>query len=274
MADEKKSEGKGGFLGGLLEKIPIGGLIAGRPWIIFVAIGVVVLLLIIAIIAAVSGKKSGGQTTLVTPGMLTAAIVTGNDRFAHPGETGGLAGTEPELAAALAEAEGLSLKIVEASTVTEALSLLDTGAVDLAFGRISDTRNLKGYALSADYGRCGLFLVTAMHDYTDSLAMMTGYSVAVMDTVQTTAQSIRGYEFIAPKIYTDAVTLGTDVRDRAVNMGIVTERDAIALVKSFPEALQTQQVAGGPMENYVAVFPGRQAAHALVLNGVIASMEE
>ena len=271
MAD--KSEKKGG-LNGLLEKIPIGNLLNGRPWIIFAVIGVVVVGIIVAVIVAVTGRRGGGQSTVVTPGMLTVAIVAGEDRFAQHGADGTLVGSEPELAAALAEAEGLTLKIVEAATVSEALSLIDTGAVDLSLGRISDGRNLTGYALSNEYGRCGLFLVTALHDYTDSLAMMTGYSVAVMDTVQTTAQSIAGYEYISPRSYTDAVTLGKDVRDRAINMGICSERDALSLVKSFPDGLQTQQIAGGPMEHYVAVFPARQASHAMVMNAVIASMEE
>ena len=269
MAKEK-GEKKG--LGALLENSPIGGLIAGKPWLIFVAIGVIVVVIVLIIVATASrGSGNSGSTTTVNPGFLTAAIVYGDDRFADHDDGGRLIGTEPTLAAGLAEAEGLERKILEAATGAEALALLDTSSADIALGRFTSDQNLTGYVVSDEYARGGLFLVTALHDYTDSLGLMTGYSVGVLDSVQKTAESISGYEFISARSYTDAVTMGEDVRDRAVNMGICAERDAISLVKAFPNALQTQEIANGPKERYLAVFPKRSAGHATIFNVVLNS---
>ena len=102
---------------------------------------------------------------------------------------------------------------------------------------------------------------------------MTGYSVGIMGTAAVTAESIDNYTFITPKEYADAVKLGQDIRDKAVNLGICNERDALFLVKSFPNALQTQQIAGGPAERYVAVFPQRAENQAAVMSAVIGNME-
>ncbi len=270
MADDKKEKKS---LKDLIPLDKLTGMFGGRPWIIFAVMGLIIVLIVILLISVLTKGKSSGKVTVVTPGILTAAIVVGGDRYAAHDETGALIGTEPELAAGLAEAEGLTLKVVEAATVNEALSLIDTGAADVALGRISSDRNLTGYATSAEYSRCGLFLVTALHDHTDSLDLMTGYSVGVMDTVQITAQGVRGYEYISPRPYTDAVTMGEDIRDRAVNMGICNERDALALIKAYPNALQAQSIAGGSLERYVAVFSGRQGTQAAIMNGVISSLE-
>ena len=276
MAEENKNgekKGQAGLFATLADKLKLGGLFGGRPWALPVISLVLVILIILLIAVATSGKGKSREVRLVTPGVLTAAVVFGDDRYAYHDDTGKLAGTEPSIAAALAETEGLELKLIETSTVNEALTMLDTGAADVAFGRISSERNLTGYAVSDEYSRCGLFLVTMLHDYTDSLALMTGYSVGVMDTVQVTAEKTDNYSFITPRTYTDAIALGEDIRDRAINMGIFSERDAISLVRSFPNALQMQEIAGGPKEHYVAVFSGRQAAQATLLNAVLSGME-
>ncbi|MCR5177849.1 MAG: transporter substrate-binding domain-containing protein [Lachnospiraceae bacterium] len=267
MADDKKEKKS---IKDMLSGLSIGNLFGGRPWIIFAIMGVILVVIVILVVMVVSRGNRNKSISVVNPGMLTAAIVVGDDRYAAHDETGALVGVEPDLAASLAEAEGLTIKLIEASTVNEALSYVDTGAADVAFGRISADRNLNGYAVSSEYSRCGLFMVTALHDYTDSLDLMTGYSVGVMDTVQLTSQGIRGYEYISPRPYTDAVKMGEDIRDRAVNMGICNEREAISLVRAFPNALQTQEITGGTMERYVAVFPGRQAGQAAIMNAVIA----
>ncbi len=237
--------------------------------LIFIAVGVVVVvLLLVAILGALSGRSQKSAAT-ISPGMLTAVIVKGDDRFARRGDSGELIGIEPSLAQGLAEAEGLSLKIVEAESQSEALSLLDTKAADVALGRISTDMGLSGYNTSTDYGNSSLFLLTAIHDYTDSLNLMTGYSVGVLSNVKTISQSVPNIDFVSPKDYDNPVGLGEDIRDRVISMGIVSERDAIGLVKSFPNALQTQEITGSPKEYYVAVFPASGSVHAQIMNGVI-----
>ena len=267
--EKKETSGKKS-LKDLFAGSPIDSLINGRPWIVFAVIGVIVVLLVVLVIAGMAGRnKSSGSLTTVSHGVFTAAIVYGDDRYAEHDEGGHLVGVEPDLARSLAETEGLELQLREAATITEALTLIDNGTVDAAFGRISDSMNLTGYTLSQQYDHCGLFMVTALHDYTDSLDLMTGYSVGVLDDIKKTAEGISGYEFISPRDYADAVTMGQDIRDRAVNMGICSERDAIELVRAFPNALQAQEIANGPMENYVAVFPKRSAGHATILNALL-----
>lgn len=269
MAGERKSVRD--IFGGV--KDTIGGLFAGRRWLLYVLIGVVALIVLLAIVFSVAGRRRGGagQATNVNPGMLTAGVVVGGDRFAGYDENGKLSGIEPDLAAALAEAEGLELKLIEVGTAAEALNYLDTGVIDVAFGRFSSDLNLTGYTTSAEYARCGLFLVSRLHDYTDSLALMTGYSIGVMNTVTATAERIDNYQFITPKDYADPAKMGQDVKDRAINLGICNERDALTIVRNYPADLQTQEIAGGPAERYVAVFPAKQAGHATVLNALISS---
>ena len=80
---------------------------------------------------------------------------------------------------------------------------------------------------------------------------------------------IRGYDFISPRDYTDPLIMGGDIRDRAVNMGICSERDALNLVQTYPGELQTQEVAEGPAERYVAVFPLRSGAYAAIFDAVM-----
>ena len=240
-----------------------------RPRFLFL-LAVLAVLLIIVLIIAIARRGSGSRNAaLVTAQTLTAAVVSGEDRFAHHDDQGRLVGREPETAEALADALELTCELIEVKTVPEALSLLDTGAADVAFGRISRDQDLAGYVTSGEYGRCGLFLVTAIHDYTNTLDYMTGYTVGILDTVKQTATGLKGYEFITPVDYSDPEEMGKDVRDRAVSSGICTERDALALVRKYPGVLQTQEIAEGNAEAYVAVFPYRSGTYAAILDAVL-----
>ncbi|MCR4902417.1 MAG: transporter substrate-binding domain-containing protein [Butyrivibrio sp.] len=236
-----------------------------------IAIGAVVLILVVV---AILGLVSGGSDTsseTVTPGMLTAAIVVGEDRYCYHNDEGLLVGIEPELAQQYADVQGLTLKVIEAETQAEAVALLDTKAADVALGRLTSQLGLAGYNISEDYGHSGLFMVSVLHDYTDSLNLMTGYSVGVMNTVNAVAGGLPNYDYVSVKDYDNAVTLGEDIRDRNVSLGVVNERDAISLVKSFPNALQVQEISDGPSEYYVAVLPHGKAAAVTLMNGVINS---
>ena len=263
MSNEK-GEKKGGGIVNINELLK-------NKMVILIAVVVLIVILLGVMIASIISKNTKKTEITVTKGVLTCAIGLSDDRYAYHDENGNLAGIEPELATRLAQAEGLQLKIVETENAKEALSLLDTKACDVAFARISSDQNLNGYAVSSDYGRCGLFLVTAIHDYTNSLNLMTGYSVGIMDNIKVTAQTLDNYDYISPKDYSSTVTLGEDIRDRVINMGILSERDATMLVKNYPNALQMQEIVDGPMEYYVAVFPQNESVHAQVLNGVINS---
>lgn len=251
----------------------IKGIFGGRPWILAIILVFIVILLLVCFLALVTAGKSNKKNQTVNPGQLTAAIVKGEDRFCYHDDEGNLTGVEPILAQRLAQAEGLVLNVIEADSADEAVSLLDAGAVDVAFGCISDEQNLTGKIVSASYANSGLFLVTALHDHTDSLTLMSGYSVGVLPNVKVTAQSITGYEFVSPKDYEDAAKLGEDIRDRVINMGIVCMRDAVKLVKSYPDALQAQEIANSPREYYVAVFPASGQARAVLFSGVINTPE-
>ena len=237
------------------------------------AIRIAAILLLILIIALIAGlnrrRRESGSISLMESGTLTAAIVNGEDRYADRDGTGKLVGKEPEIAQTLADTLGLTCRILEASSEEEALEFLDQGKADVAFGRFPSDRDYTGYATSGEYDRCGLFCVTVQHDYTDSLTLMTGYTVGVMHSIRGTACGIKGYDFISPKDYTDPLAMGKDIRDRAVNMGICDERDALELVRAFPGELQTQEIADDTVERYVAVFPIRSATYATILDAVV-----
>ena len=237
-----------------------------------IAIGVAVLILVVVAIVGLTtsgGGKKSAET--VSPGMLTVAIVSAEDRYAYHDKNGNLLGIEPSYATALAEAENLTVKIIEVKDAQEALSLIDTKACDVAFGRISSANQLTGYSISNNYGNSGLFMITALHDYTDSLNLMTGYSVGIMNNVKSLSTAINNIDYVSVKDYENALTLGEDIAGRVISLGVASERDAIGLIKNYPNALQTQEIAGGPTEYYVAVFHIGGSVHAAILNGIINS---
>lgn len=261
------------FLGNLKQKIS--DAFGGRIYIP-IAIGVAALILIVVAVAGLTSRGNSKSAETVSPGMLTVAIVSAEDRYAYHDKNGNLLGIEPSYATALAEAENLTVKIIEVKDAQEAISLIDTKACDVAFGRISSANQLSGYSISNNYGNSGLFMITALHDYTDSLNLMTGYSVGIMNNVKSLSTAINNIDYVSVKDYESALTLGEDIAGRVISLGVASERDAIELIKNFPNALQTQEIAGGPTEYYVAVFPIGGSVHASILNGIInsASLEQ
>ena len=259
-----------GLLNGL-NNSPIGGLFGGRPWILLIVVALVIVILLIVIIASLAGRKSqsSGRLSTVEEGTLTVGIVVGADRYAAYENNGSLSGIEPELVTELAEAEGLGLKMIEADTVDNLLKMLDNGEVDMAIGRISTSRAVSNHTISDVYGQSGIFFVTTLHDYTDSLDLMSGYSAGIMNDVAELSKELSGYLYISPHDYTSIITLGEDIVSGKISFGLCNERDAITLVKSYPNDIQLQQAANGPKEQYVAVFRGRNNPQALIFNAVI-----
>lgn len=264
---------KKGLLDGL-NNSPIGGLFGGRPWILLIAVAFVVLILLLVIVASLAGRKgaaSAGNAQLVADGNLTVALVVGDDRFSSRTGNGGYTGIEPVLAQNLADTEGITLRVVEADSIEAALSLLDAGEADMALGRIGTDRDLSRYTISESYGNSGLFFVTTLHDYTDALDLMAGYSVGIMDNISDVAKNLSGYLYISPHDYNSIVTLGEDIKARKVSFGLCNEKDALSLIKSYPNDLQAQSAADGPKELYVAVFRGRSNVHATLFNAVLST---
>ena len=263
---------KKGLLDGL-NNSPIGGLFGGRPWILLIAVAFVVLILLLVIVTSLTGKKGAGagNAQLVADGNLTVALVVGDDRFCARTGNGGYSGTEPVLAQSLADTEGITLRVIEADSVEAALALLDSGEADMAMGRIGTDRDLSRYTISESYGNSGLFFVTTLHDYTDALDLMAGYSVGIMDNISDVAKELSGYLYVSPHDYSSVVTLGEDIKARKVSFGLCNERDALTLIKSYPNDLQAQSAADGPKEQYVAVFRGRGNVHATLFNAVLST---
>ena len=145
---------------------------------------------------------------------------------------GGYTGMEPVLAQGLADTEGITLRVIEADSAEAALALLDSGEADMAMGRIGTDRDLSRYTISESYGNSGLFFVTTLHDYTDALDLMAGYSVGIMDNVSDVAKNLSGYLYVSPHDYNSVVTLGEDIKARKISFGLCNERDALTLIKS------------------------------------------
>ena len=261
---------------GLLDALnssSIGGLFGGRPWILLIVIGFVLFVLLFVVLVSVFGRKNAAanSSAFANEGFLTVGLVVGEDRYAAHASGGTYSGIEPTLASSLAEAEGLSVKFIEADSPEAVLTMLDNGEVDMALGRISTNRDLSRYSVSDPYGKGSVYFLTALHDYTDSLALMAGYSVGIMNNVDALCKDLEGYLYISPHEYTSGVTLAEDIKARKVSFGLCNERDAIILVKGYPNDLQLQEASNGPKEHYVAVFRGRGNAQATLFNAVISN---
>ncbi len=266
-AGENKEKG---LLSGL-NNSPIGGLFGGRPWILLIAVAFVIVILLIVIIASIAGRNGGSQggISTVEEGILTVGIVVGGDRYAAYEDNGSLSGIEPELVTSLAEAEDLGLKLIEVDTVDNLIKMLDNGELDMAVGRISTARSISNHTISDAYGQSGIFFVTTLHDYTDSLDLMSGYSAGIMSDMAELSKELSGYLYISPHDYTSIITLGEDIVSGKISFGLCNERDAITLVKGYPNDIQLQQAANGPKEQYVAVFRGRNNPQTLIFNAII-----
>ncbi|MCR5178753.1 MAG: transporter substrate-binding domain-containing protein [Lachnospiraceae bacterium] len=228
--------------------------IAGNKWVLIPVIAVPVLIILFIIIFA-TGRGGAKKTTIAdnaVPGVLRAGIVVADDQYAYKDEAGALLGIEPELAARAAEIENVSLQTKEYTSFEDALTALESGELDALFGRVSESNPLIGQrSVSKSYGQSGLYFLTGRYDYTDSLAMMGGKAVGIYAMVQPVSLSIPYIEGVGSKEYTDLGLLIQDVIQGNIDLAVVDERSAIA---SISEELQAQEIMGGPVENYVAVF--------------------
>lgn len=270
MADDKKEKKPIFNPIEWLNNSPVGGWFGGRPWILLIIAVPILAILIFLIVKGINTAARPRKATTLTDGVLKVGIVVGEDRFAYHGNNGLILGIEPTLATRLADTEGLAISLIEIGNQAEGLNMINTGQIDMAMGRyVSGSESLSGFAVSGEYGQSGLYMVSALHDYSTSLELLTGYSVGVMDNVQSTAQTLSNYNFVSARSYNSLPGLGDDIRDLKVSLGIVNERDAITLVNSYPKELQAQAITNSTMEHYVAVFASRQTAQAGLMNAEI-----
>ena len=221
-----------------------------------VIIGGVGLLLVIIILIVVgsSSRKGGGNATVTTgvPGLLRVGFILGNDQYASKnGEE--LQGIEPEIAGIAAELEGVTLETSLFASVDLGIGALQSGNIDILMGRIADTHPaVKGYAFSDPYGWSGLYFLAPRNDFTDNLAQMGGKQLGILDSVSSTAQTIPYIEGVISTPYSELSQLAQDVIQGKISLGVVGERDALAMVS---ENLQAQEILNGPQEEYVAIAP-------------------
>ncbi|MCR4764425.1 MAG: transporter substrate-binding domain-containing protein [Lachnospiraceae bacterium] len=237
-------------------KLPV---IAGGVGLLFVII------ILLAVAGASRGSRGAAPVNSGVEGLLRVGIVVGNDRYASKdGEA--VTGIEPDLAKRAADIEGVTLDTTMYATVETAVSALQSGSIDVILGRISSADPaVTGLALSDPYGWSGLYFLAPRNDFTDNLAQMGGKTLGILAPVAETAKTIPYIEAIISTPYTDLTLLAQDVIQGNIDLGVVGERDALAMVS---EHLQAQEILNGPQERYVAVAPGN-TLHLAAVNMAI-----
>ncbi len=233
-----------------------------------VIIGGVVLVFVIILLIVLGGASRGGTAAPVNSGvegLIRVGFIPGNDQYAAK-DGDKLVGIEPQIAEIAAEMEGVTLETSLFATREQGITALQGGSIDILMGRISDTASeVKGYTLSNPYGWSGLYFLAPRNDFTDNLAQMGGKQLGILDSVASTAQTIPYIEGVLTQPYSDLSLLAQDVTQGTITLGVVGERDALAMVS---ENLQAQEILNGPLENYVAVAPGG-TVHLAAVNAAI-----
>lgn len=230
--------------------------------------GVALVFVIILLIVVGSASKGGGAAAPISSGvegLIRVGIIPGNDQYAAKNGDE-LTGIEPRIAEIAAELEGVTLETSLFATVEQGVSALQAGSIDILMGRIAETcPDVKGMAMSSPYGWSGLYFLAPRNDFTDNLAQMGGKQIGILSVVATTAQTIPYVEGVVSTPYADLSQLAQDVTEGKISLGVVSERDAIAMVS---ENLQAQEILDGPQENYVAVATGG-TIHLAAVNAAV-----
>jgi membrane-bound lytic murein transglycosylase MltF len=210
-------------------------------------------LLTVASALLMTGCGQKNEKIAKTDTVLNVAVLSGDDKYAYSSE-GDLKGIEPKLAKLVAETANLELNLITADNEEKLYSGVKDGSLDLAFGRLSETRDeLKNFTVSRSYGKSGIYFLTKKYDYTDSLALYQAGNIGVMNTVKPQIDEIAGIDKFTVDDYTVGGDLGRDIISGEIDIGLVNEREALSTIKNS-EDFQVQEVLNGPMEYYVAIM--------------------
>ncbi len=215
-----------------------------------------VILLSIALSAGLLTSCGGGTKEEVPAtseeGVLKVAIVNGNDRFARD-ISGAPEGIEADIAKLVADAGGYAVRLTVAESADAMISGVQNGDYDLGFGRIADTdERISGMAVSACYGKGGLFLATPKYNYMDCLTLMQTGTLGVSKSAEPLMDQVEGAADIAKENYNSVSELASSIANGTVLAGLVSEREAASMIN---ENVQVQELINSPREQYVAVMP-------------------
>ncbi len=180
------------------------------------------------------------------------------------------AGIEPEIIGRLGEKLGVSIEYVAAADRSELIQMLDSGAVEIAAGRLTVRDEYPGsYLASRDYGKRGFYLLTKRYNYADTLAVFQDAAVGVSDEIA--ASSLLSIPCMANTTqvsYGNMAAVPGDIEEGLIRAAVCTEREALALLKSG-SSLQAQEIVSSPKEAYVFLLPTGQEKLCSDLNEVI-----
>ncbi|MBQ7463988.1 MAG: transporter substrate-binding domain-containing protein [Lachnospiraceae bacterium] len=214
----------------------------------------IAMVLIISLAAAVVGcgaKKQEASPTAES-GVLKVGIVDGKDRFAAD-LSGAPVGIEADIAKLVADEGGYAIQFESCESTGALLHGVQSGEIDLGFGRIEETdKRLGDFTTSAGYGKGGLFLVTPRNNYMDCLSMMQSGTLGVSSQAEPLKDEVEGIDSITTETYTNGQQLRDDIVSGKILAGLVSEREAVSMVG---EKVQAQELLNSPKETYVAVMP-------------------
>jgi len=241
------------------------------------------LAVLVPVCAACSRQEKSGEEAAdaAADGVLQVGIINGEDAYAAAadGDAGDdmddgsgkrFAGIEPEIMGRLGEKLGVSIEYVEAADRKELMQMLDSGAVEVAAGRLTERDEYSGsYLASRDYGKKGFYLLTKRYNYADTLAVFQDAAVGVSDEIAAASLlSIPCMENTTQVSYGNMAAVPGDIEEGLIRAAVCTEREALALLKSG-SSLQAQEIVGSPKEAYVFLLPIGQEKLCLDLNEVI-----
>lgn len=216
------------------------------------SIQVILGLTLAAMLLAGCGSKKEETGATANPGILRVGIVNGGDRYANS-ISGAPVGIEPDIANLVADTGGYAIQFSVQDDTDALIAGLRNGEYDLVFGRIPQTdQRIVGLPTSNSYGKGGFFLLTPRYNYMDCLTAMQGGTLGISTQTDPLKDEVEGIDGIVKETYPSLEQLGKEVASGELLAGLVSEREAVALID---DSLQAQELLNSPKEEYVAVMP-------------------
>ncbi|MDO4265437.1 MAG: transporter substrate-binding domain-containing protein [Eubacteriales bacterium] len=194
--------------------------------------------LLLSLLGAAFLTGCGGADTeevqdALSDGVITVGILDGEDAYAT--KTGDVyVGIEPEILEEAGASSGCTVTYRAAASSAELMALLDSGEIEVAAGRLTEQESYTATHLSTrNYGKSGLYLLVPKHLYTDSLAGFSEGNIGISGSIpEAILSGLPGMEALQQAVYDDAAALAADLEGGVIKAGIVTEREALSVLRS------------------------------------------
>lgn len=206
---------------------------------------------LLAGVGGCKGKKADRVEEIRAAGALRVALVDTDSGYTHM-EGDVPAGTEPELAAYVAEALGVPAGFT-VCTRQEALQAVSAGEADIALGCINGLGSLAGdYLMSTPYGKGFFYAVTRRGDFALTVGAFEDSSLGVAGSLDDATRT-QLYEADGVKVvdYPSMEQAAADLKDGKIRAYICYEQQARQFLEDGE--LQVQNVSNLEPEEFVVL---------------------